>query len=179
MTGRGPRRLQAFAFTFIALAFAAEQAAAQSWSKQILNGTARFKVLPQFGSDAVLDKETGLVWEREPSSSATDWDSGAIRCHTLLLGNRRGWRAASVEELASLVDPSNSNPALANSHPFLNVQNAEYWSATTFPLNDGDVTYARTVHFGTGGVDWEQKTATIPVWCVRSGQGVDGGQASP
>ncbi len=168
----GNRRVLSVAVA--AMTLAVGQASAQSWSKKILAGAARFKVLPQFGSQAVLDKETGLVWERQPSSAITDWDSAGVRCHELSLGNRLGWRLPSVEELASLVDPTQPAPALTTNHPFQNVQNAEYWSATTFPLNSGEVTYARTVNFSVAQVTSEEKTSTKPTWCVRSGQGVDG-----
>ena len=34
----------------------------QSWDKQL--GGGRFKVLAQFNNEAVLDQETGLVWEQ-------------------------------------------------------------------------------------------------------------------
>lgn len=155
-------------------------AQSQSWFKQIPNGKARFKVLNQFNKEAVVDKETGLVWELQPSSTLFDWDSAGSRCHGLKTGGRMGWRLPSVEELGSLVDTSQNSPALPNRHPFLNFQSGEYWSATTFPLNhdNGQVTtLSRTISFaGTGIAGQQTKNTTGPFTvCVRGGKGHDGG----
>ena len=44
----------------------------------------------------------------------------------MTVGGTKGWRLPSVAELASLVDPANSNPALPTGHPFSNVQSPFY-----------------------------------------------------
>ena len=43
-----------------------------SWDKHI-DGPGRFKILAPFDSAAVLDKETGLVWQRAISPDTRVW----------------------------------------------------------------------------------------------------------
>jgi hypothetical protein len=56
----------------------------KSWSRKINDATKRFEVLDSFNAEAVLDRETQLVWQREPqdqpfsSSFETDF-FGAVR----------------------------------------------------------------------------------------------------
>src|SRR3972149_10444596 len=55
--------------------------------------------------DTVLDKETGLVWERNPYSIPQSWYAAHYICiaETYYSG-RGGWRLPTIQELASLVD---------------------------------------------------------------------------
>jgi len=41
----------------------------KSWSREIKDATKRFEVLDRFNDEAVLDRETQLVWQREPKCS--------------------------------------------------------------------------------------------------------------
>lgn len=91
------------------------------------------------------------------------------------MGNRSGWRAPAVQELASLLDgdPANtSSPRLPPGHPFVNVLvNASYLSAT--PQTDSPTTGAWAVSFSNGTVsDGAGKQNPRPIWCVRGGQGL-------
>ena len=47
-----------------------------TWDDKI-NGHHRFKVLREFGGAAVLDKETGRVWEQSPSTDTFCWTASA------------------------------------------------------------------------------------------------------
>ena len=136
---------------------------------QILPTADRFKLV-MFNA-AVLDKETGLVWEKSPDTTAQVWLEAIHRCLGKVVGNRRGWRLPTIEELSSLVDPTVIDPALPTGHPFANVQLDDYWSATAYAFNP---TAAYVVWFHNGDVPIFDKTAEKLVWCVRSGQGPDG-----
>jgi len=155
-------------FVFAPLAVAAD--GHPPWDKKIA-GKGRFQVLNQFGGDAVLDKETGRVWEKQPSTGAGDWFNRLTRCYNLEVGGRKGWRVPTIEELASLVDTSQPALTLPASNPFTNVQSSNYWSATTVA---GDTSFAWVVDFSNGIVNTGLKTNDKFVWCVRGGQGIDG-----
>ena len=108
----------------------------QNWDQKLTTG--RFTVLSDFGGLAVRDNETGLVWEQSPLTTIHHWDSSGgvsasalFQCTSRTTGGRKGWRLPSLHELASLVDPANSNPSLPTGHPFTNVQSADYWLGTT------------------------------------------------
>ena len=134
----------------------------------------RFLVLTNMGSQAVLDKETGLVWEQMPTEVFFTnylWEDAQIHCDQLIKGGRMGWRLPTLQELTSLIDPSRALPALPIGHPFSNVQSAAYWSATTDATN---VLNAWALGFASGGVAPLTKSTTYNyVWCVRGGKGVD------
>jgi hypothetical protein len=73
----------------------------------------RFQILKAFGDAAVLDKETGLVWEKSPSLDTFTWDFAVYHCATLSAGGGAGWRLPGISGLMSLVDPR----AHARAHP--------------------------------------------------------------
>jgi hypothetical protein len=142
-----------------------------SWDT-VNNNPVRFKVLNQFNGEAVRDVETGLVWERSPSSTAGDWFAANDTCIRKVINNRMGWRVPTIQDLTSLVDPSTTNPSLPNNHPFENVGGV-VWTATTNAANSNE---AWEVNFITGNTDVLSKLSTIPsAWCVRgeTGSGVD------
>ena len=161
--------------------------ATPAWDRQLQCDTQatcpRFLVLSDWidasnpsGGAAVMDRETGLVWETSPSLSTFQWEAAQIHCNQLAVGNRKGWRLPTIQELASLVDPTaTSSPTLPAGHPFTNVQSSAalpgsaYWSATTYPPSGG----AWLVVFSSGGVSFTGKFFDNFAWCVRGGHGVD------
>ncbi len=99
--------------------------ATPSWD-QTLPAATRFIILSNFNSAAVLDRNTGLVWEKSPDATTTTWDSARFFCLNRTTGGQKGWRLPSVHELASLIDPSVAppGPTLPPGHPFTNVLSA-------------------------------------------------------
>jgi hypothetical protein len=139
-----------------------------TWS-QTIPGAQRFELV--LDGAAVLDKETGLVWEQSPSTVTADWTTAILNCVNKEVGGRKGWHLPTVEQLASLTDSTHVNPSLPSGHPFSNVQSSYYWSATTYASN---ATVARTVGFIYGFVGYDGKTSSHYVWYVRGGQAYDG-----
>jgi hypothetical protein len=116
-------------------------------------------------SDAgVLDNETGLVWQRSPSTVTQSWVAGTNSCAVSLIGGRRGWRMPTFAELASL---NVSGVGLPAGHPFTNVSGF-YWTAS-------DSVSSRTfaIRYDPGSTNpataAERKivSTTTRLWCVR------------
>jgi Protein of unknown function (DUF1566) len=144
--------------------------AVPSWDMTLPVGT-RFIVLSNMASQAVLDRETGLVWQQSPDISRVQWGSAVVQCvqNSTTTGGRRGWRLPTIAELASLNDPSTG--LLPAGHPFNAVTTPGnfYWSSTAYP----DVPSLAFIQgFGGdvfGGADG--KTSFNHYWCVRGGLG--------
>ena len=85
-----------------------------------------------------------------------------------------GWRMPSLPELSSLIDPTQTNPALPQGHPFIIPPRTGFWSATTYA---GNPSFAWVVIFEntSGYVFSTQKDSTIGwhVWCVRGAMNAD------
>jgi hypothetical protein len=135
----------------------------------------RFRcVMPQGdGGAAVLDLETGLVFEREPSETVLrDWRRAFDACVQKDTGGRFGWRLPRVEELATLLDPGFATPVhLADGHPFTigDPLDVNFWTASEDPENPDR---AYTIHFADqDGPDRTDKTLLNRVWCVRGAAG--------
>jgi hypothetical protein len=103
-----------------------------AWDQKLPAST-RFVVLTDWNSEAVLDRNTGLVWETSPQTATSTWSVARENCANKSVGNQKGWRLPSFPELSSLIDPSVAapGPTLPPGHPFTNVQSASYWSAST------------------------------------------------
>lgn len=118
-------------------------------------------------NNAVLDRETGLVWTRSAVATfATDsWglQPGVCLGYNTYPTGVRGWRLPTAEEMLSLTDPATSAPALPVGHPFIDLQ-TEYWTATTYAA---DPTKAYTVILASGQHVERDKTLFFHEWCVR------------
>ncbi len=144
--------------------------ATPSWDQKLT--TNRFVILANWGGWAVLDRETGLVWQRSPDAIAGNWFEAQEHCNDLVVGGRKGWRLPGLQELASLVDPTVAppGPMLPANHPFINVQSFLYWSAASSAAAAVPAPTAWYVYFFNGAVGLGYKTANLAVWCVRGGQ---------
>ena len=137
-----------------------------TWSR-ILPAAERFELV--MGDEAVLDKETGLVWAQNANlyNGTRDWQQAINYCRNLSIADRKGWRLPTVEELSSLIETGHGNPAIPYGHPFSNVVGSMYWSSTT---NEGGSTLAAAVLTVDGRMVYYNKTGNYYyVWPVRGG----------
>src|SRR3972149_2191255 len=138
-----------------------------SWSQK-LPASERFVLV--LDGTAVLDKETGLVWERSPWNYQGDWWGAQWQCRASCKGDRCGWRLPTHDELLSLSSHCDDYPwRLPCAHPFINL-NYCYWSTTNWPFDSNKAYYFCP---GTGHDSALKTTDVLANWCVRGGFGVD------
>jgi hypothetical protein len=134
----------------------------QAWSG-LLPTTRRFTLV--MNNLAVLDNETGLVWQRNLGSADVIDDAIILTCAGQNTGGRYGWRVPTIAELRSIIDPTRTNPALPLGHPFtVPVPTTTYWTVTRIgnfkihvSLNDGSIQQNNI------------NGSMFKLWCVRGG----------
>jgi hypothetical protein len=142
--------------------------ATPSWDQKLT--TNRFVILANWNNEAVLDRETGLVWQKIPASGGTTYAVAVQRCLEATTGNRAGWRLPTAAELRSLVDGTQNIVAGA---PFSNVTLDEpgstfgYWTTTPTPASHIIVTFYAGGTFPNGIVDAPPAYPQGYRWCVR------------
>ena len=134
----------------------------------------RYELVVGSGGSEVLDKQTGLIWQR--CSLGQTWNgttcAGAASTHTWTealarakaLGN--GYRLPNIRELKSLTEKACVAPAINNTF-FPNTASEGYWSASPLAYDHG---YAWDVYFNYGGVYGYDKDYGHYVRAVRAGQ---------
>jgi hypothetical protein len=110
------------------------------------------------------------MWANDANDNGTMlWQDALDYANNLSLGSECGtphtdWRLPNRNELNSLVDAGNYDPALTSGHPFSNVQSSFYWSSTTIASNTD---FAWSVLMYYGYVFYTNKTTSNYVWPVR------------
>jgi hypothetical protein len=135
----------------------------------------------------VSDHLTGLIWLRNAGcfspalfadalSDANQLASGACG---LSDGSKAGdWRLPNMNEMESMIDVSQSNPALPEGNPFTNVSNGIYWSSTSYFGGQAGSPTAWAIRLGDGRymndyVSNIKATSNNAVWAVKgSGGGI-------
>ncbi|HMV32509.1 MAG: DUF1566 domain-containing protein [Gemmatimonadales bacterium] len=134
------------------------------WSERLAAAT---RFAPVLGGAGILDHETGLVWETGQDPLDREWVIAREVCMDKRIGDRKGWRLPTFNELTSLVDSSRTNPVLPQGHPFTGVKNGLYWSATSSALIASPGTHAVAMDMALGDVSMVNKTILGSVKCVR------------
>ena len=142
-----------------------------TWDQVIPDAADRFKLV--MGGAAVLDKETGLVWEKVLQQYNLAWGEAVFVCYQRLVGGRTGWRLPAVEEIFSLIDVTHTFPALPPGHPFiLPPAYSSVWSASTDAF-DSSLAWSVDLFAGMLVAGNKSSGPARLAWCVRGGRGHD------
>ena len=127
----------------------------------------------------VADNLTGLIWLQDANCASffapIDFEDALAEANGLsqgfcglIDGSAAGdWRLPNIKELLSLVDYSQSSPALPSGHPFVSVQSSFYWSSSSYVPNPSN---AWAVAMANGVGTDVSKSNNVFVWPVRGGQ---------
>jgi hypothetical protein len=152
-----------------------------AWNKNIPTA---LRFVDALDGTAVLDKETGVVWAKSPSTYQSSWADANLGCYNLFLGGRGGWRLPTPDELASLLQVTGDGTInLPDGNPFqVTLPRYGYgsyyvWSSR---IAEADTTSAYAVNLAAGIINTQYNYYTpagiYPMtneyyhyWCVRSG----------
>ncbi|HEX3855477.1 MAG TPA: DUF1566 domain-containing protein [Polyangiaceae bacterium] len=120
-------------------------------------------------SGAVIDNATHLTWQRVVATAGGDDGAGRetwANAQTYCANLGGGYRLPTVKELLTIVDFSQSNPAIdSSSGAFPNTPSEPFWTAT--PLSGSPPTNAWFVSFEDGYAGNVNLTEPNRVRCVR------------
>ncbi|MEI6805751.1 MAG: DUF1566 domain-containing protein [Myxococcaceae bacterium] len=134
------------------------------------NQTARYYVSGTSPNAIVTDDFTGLMWEQQVSSSTYFWNASApvgsaqAYCASLNKGGYADWRLPTPQELQSLSDYTQTNPAIG-SLLFPGVVSSHFW--TSFPLANYPG-QSWVAYSGSGYMGADAFNTNNSVRCMRS-----------
>jgi hypothetical protein len=119
----------------------------------------------------VLDRVTGLTWERAVDPGMFTRDGASERCACLMLGGHEDWRLPTRIELVSLVDFTRTDPSI-DVGAFPDTPFEWFWSSS---LVEGDPAVAWYVAFFDGNTHKNSVDVEHRVRCVRGPAAADAG----
>lgn len=135
----------------------------------------------------VTDNLSGLVWLKNAACFApSDWSSALTAANQLANGacgltdgsSAGQWRMPNANELESLVDVSQFNPAVTAGSPFTNINLSKaYWSSTTYTaltsnamaIRFSDGRWINGIDSSDGGYNNAKTISSNALWAVKSG----------
>jgi hypothetical protein len=135
----------------------------------------------------VTDHLSGLIWLKNAGCfESTDWATALADANKLASGScgltdnssAGQWRMPNANELESLVDVSQVNPAISANSPFTQVNLTQaYWSSTTYTalpssamaIRFTDGRWINGIDIGDNTFNNDKKNSSNAVWAVKSG----------
>ena len=114
----------------------------------------------------VTDPGTGLMWQREPTTTSMSWERSMEYCENLSLSGFTDWRLPTIKELVSIVDFSNNKDLFYGKLSMI-------WSSTpdpTYTPNHPRPTHAWFFHSSYARLFTDFKSFSNYAIAVRGGQ---------
>jgi len=151
----------------------------KSWTK-IDDENQRFQKLSNFHNQAVLDRETGLIWASVIDNVTTNYADGAKQCLLKQVDGHLGWRLPTIEELASVIvrtqdtaQPPKYFYNTAGKGILPSLPTSYYLTSTVNPNDKGQIMTLDSSQIAWSPFLWEDKEGSQAVigryWCVRGG----------
>ena len=123
-----------------------------------VSGASVFSGGTEVNEDTMIDRATGLEWQRGSLSGDQPWLDGLNGCEALALAGFDDWRMPSAKEMLTLVrDDQSPNPDL------LGFPGETYWTSTP----DFTPDKARTIELPSGTMSGDMTQFPLVVRCVR------------
>ncbi len=121
--------------------------------------------------DVIIDKLTGLMWQKETSTTSYDWADAINEANIFGDGKYSDWRIANIREQRSLVNYGQSNPMVwlnEYGQEFGSFTFGTYWASTTNPDVE-TLAWVCTLYKGTVS-DGLDKAGSSGIFFVRAGE---------
>ncbi len=120
----------------------------------------RYRITGSLGSETVLDRATGLVWQKE-YTTGMGWQDTLQHCEALHYAGSEDWRLPNANELYSVSNLELYDPA----SDFPDMPSIYFWSSTT---RSDMPSQAWSVRATTGHITEKDKTELFAARCVRN-----------
>lgn len=116
--------------------------------------------------DVVVDRITGLMWQRRLSNGLMSWAKAQQACADLTLAGHSDWRLPSRIELVSLLDSTRTRPSI-DVEAFPDTPSEWFWTSSRAADDPNSAWY---VYFYFGYPRTDDVTNAFSVRCVRTEQ---------
>ena len=110
--------------------------------------------------EIVEDSAHNLYWTKFESEEPLKWKKALEYCRNLNYGETTGWRLPSINELASILSYSGSEPA----SNFPSLSSTSFWSSTSYNESPD---YGWRINSSNGTIETGKKTKEASVICVK------------
>lgn len=112
----------------------------------------------------VVDRVTGLMWQRQLANTYASWQQARQRCESLSLAGQHDWRLPSRIELVTLLDTTRTQPSI-DTDAFPATPNDWFWTSSRAADDPNAAWY---VYFYFGYPKTDDVGNTFSVRCVRT-----------